>query len=77
MSADSEECIIEERVAQLIAQPLHPELFKPAGAVTQGQVLSAFGNVTVGLHKDVIAALVDKVQGAIKTDVRSWGLQQV
>ena len=75
MSADSEECI-EKRVAQLIAQPLHPELFQPAGAVTQGQVLSAFGNVTVGLHKDVIAALIDKVQG-IKTDVRSWGLQQV
>ena len=67
---------IEDRVAQLIAQPLHPELFKPAGAVTQGQVLSAFGNVTVGLHDDVIAALVEKVRH-IKTDVRSWGLQQV
>jgi hypothetical protein len=75
MSANSVESI-EDRVAQLIAQPLHPELFKPAGAVTQGQVLSAFGNVTVGLHDDVIAALVDKVQG-IKTDVRSWGLHQV
>ena len=75
MSADSEECT-DKRVAQLIAEPLHPELFQPAGAVTQGQVLSAFGNATVGLHKDVIAALVDKVQG-IKTDVRSWGLQQV
>jgi hypothetical protein len=67
---------IEDRVAELISQPLHPELFQPAGAVTQGQVLSAFGNVTVGLHKDVINALVTKVQG-IKTDVRSWGLHQV
>ncbi len=76
MSAASEECIIEERVAQLIAQPLHPELFKPAGAVTQGQVLSAFGNVTVGLHKDVIAALVVTVH-VIKTDVGLWGLHQV
>ncbi len=52
------------------------ELFQPAGAVTQCQVLSAFGNVTVGLHKDVITALVVKVQ-VIKTDVRSWGLHQV
>jgi len=75
MSANSVESI-EDRVAELIAQPLHPELFQPAGAVTQGQVLSAFGNVTVGLHKDVINALVTKVQG-IKTDVRSWGLHQV
>ena len=75
MSADTEEST-EERVAQLIALPLHPELFKPSGAVTQGQVLSAFGNVTVGIHKDVIEALVEKVQ-EIKTDVRSWGLQQV
>jgi len=76
MSADSEESTEESAVAHLIAQPLHPELFKPAGVVTERQVLSAFGNVTVGLHKDVIAALVDKVQG-IKTDVRSWGLQKV
>jgi hypothetical protein len=75
MSANTEESI-DDRVAQLITQPLHPELFKPSGAVTQGQVLSAFGNVTVGLHIDVIAALVEKVQG-IKTDVRSWGLHQV
>ncbi len=30
----------------------------------------------MGLHKDVIAALVEKVQG-IKMDVRSWGLRQV
>ena len=76
MSTDADESTEEERVAQLIAQPLHPELFKPAGAVTQGQVLSAFGNVTVGSHKDVIEALVEKVQ-EIKTDVRSWVLQQV
>jgi hypothetical protein len=75
MSNNSEESI-EDRVAELIGQPLHPELFKPAGSVTQCQVLSAFGNVTVGLHKDVIAALVEKVQ-SIKTDVRSWGLHQV
>ena len=75
MSANSDDSI-EDRVAHLIAQPLHPELFKPAGAVTQGQVLSAFGNVTVGLPIDVIEALVEKVQG-IKTDVRSWGLHQV
>ena len=67
---------IQDRVAELIGQPLHPELFKPAGSVTQCQVLSAFGNVTVGLHKDVIGALVEKVQ-SIKTDVRSWGLHQV
>ena len=76
MSTEADESTEEERVAELISQPLHPELFKPAGAVTQGQVLSAFGNVTVGLHKDVIDALVEKVQ-EIKTDVRSWGLQQV
>ena len=75
MSATADEAT-EDRVAQLIAQPLHPELFKPATEVTQAQVLSAFGNVTVGLHQDVIDALVEKVQG-IKTDVRSWGLHQV
>jgi hypothetical protein len=75
MSANSVESI-EDRVAQLIAQPLHPELFQPAGAVSEGQVLSAFGNVTVGLRDDVIAALVGKVK-SIKTDVRSWGLHQV
>jgi len=75
MSNNSVESI-EDRVAELIGQPLHPELFKPAGSVTQCQVLSAFGNVTVGLHKDVIEALVEKVQ-SIKTDVRSWGLHQV
>jgi hypothetical protein len=74
MSSDVEST--EDRVAQLISQPLHPELFQPAGAVTQDHVLSAFGNVTVGLHKDVIRALVEKVQG-MKTDVRSWGLHQV
>ncbi len=75
MSNNSVESI-EDRIAELIGQPLHPELFKPAGSVTQCQVLSAFGNVTVGLHKDVIEALVEKVQ-SIKTDVRSWGLHQV
>ena len=75
MSTNNDESI-EDRVAHLIQQPLHPELFKPAGSVTQGQVLSAFGNVTVGLPVDVIEALVEKVQG-IKTDVRSWGLHQV
>jgi hypothetical protein len=76
MSATSSVDSIDDRVADLIAHPLCHELFQPAGAVTQGQVLSAFGNVTVGLHKDVINALVTKVQG-IKTDVRSWGLHQV
>ncbi len=76
MSAISGDSSIEDRVAQIIAQPLHPELFQAASAVTQCQVLSAFGNVTVGLHKDVIEALVVKVQ-VIKTDVRSWGLQQL
>ena len=76
MSANTDVDSIEDRVAQLISQPLHPELFQPASAVTQGQVLSAFGNVTVGQPKDVIEALVEKVQG-IKTDVRSWGLHQV
>ena len=75
MSANTVESI-EDRVTQLISQPLHPELFQPASAVTQGQVLSAFGNVTVGLPKDVIEALVEKVQ-VIKNDVRSWGLHQV
>jgi hypothetical protein len=76
MSANTVLESIEDRVTQLISQPLHPELFQPASAVTQGQVLSAFGNVTVGLPKEVIEALVEKVQ-AIKNDVRSWGLHQV
>ena len=75
MIANTDESI-EDRVTQLISQPLHPELFQPASAVSQAQVLSAFGNVTVGLPKDVIVALVKKVQ-EIKTDVRSWGLHQV
>ena len=76
MSANTDVDSIEDRVAQLISQPLHPELFQPASAVTQGQVLSAFGNVTLGLPMDVIEVLVEKMQG-IKMDVRSWGLHQV
>ena len=76
MSADDSVDSNKSRVAQLIALPFHRELFKPDGAVTQGQVLSAFGNVTLGLSEEVITALVQKVQ-LIKSDVRSWGLQQV
>ena len=76
MSANAVESSIEDRVTELISQPLHPELFQPASAVTRGQVLSAFGNVTVGLPTEVIEALVEKVK-SIKTDARSWGLHQV
>jgi hypothetical protein len=76
MSANSEDSSIEDRVTELFSQPLHPELFHPASAVTQGHVLSAFGNVTVGLPTEVIDALVERVQG-IKTNVRSWGIHQV
>ena len=75
MSADYEESI-EDKVLQLISQPLHPDLFKPAGDVTQGHVLSSFGNVTVGLHKEVIDGLLEKVKD-IKADVQQWGLHQV
>ena len=59
MSANAEELSIEDRVTELISQPLHPELFQPASAFTQGHVLSAFGNVTVGLPTEVIDALVE------------------
>jgi len=76
MSANAEESSIEDRVTELFSQPLHPELFQPASAVTEGHVLSAFGNVTVGLPREVIDALVERVQ-SIKTNVRSWGLHQV
>jgi hypothetical protein len=76
MSADDSVDSNEGRLARLIALPFHRELFKSDGAVTQGQVLSAFGNVTLGLSEEVITALVEKVE-LIKSDVRSWGLQQV